>query len=266
MPEHVDAVFHVAGDVSYWSRHNARQARCNVEGTRNLVAVALARGARRFVHTSTSGVYGLQPETFDETVPHLGRTSWINYMVTKAQAEEEVRLGIEQGLDAVLLNPANIIGRYDTSGWCKLFKLAFEGKLLRLPPGRSSFCHSREVARAHIVAVQSGRTGDNYLLGGVDASYADVVACFARLIQRDLQIRVGRRVVLKCVARVCDWLSRLTGREPLLTPESAAYVTADVVCRCDKAIRELNYVAASLKTMVEDWYCWANKEGLLAMA
>src|SRR5437764_8115726 len=90
VPSGVDAVFHVAADVSFWSRNNLRQTRCNVDGTRNMVAVALARGARKFIHTSTSGVYGLQRQPFDETAPKLGRDSWVNYMRTTAQAEEEV--------------------------------------------------------------------------------------------------------------------------------------------------------------------------------
>src|SRR5215471_17388921 len=49
MPADVDAVFHVAGDLSLWSRNNERQTRTNVEGTRNVVRVALARGAKKLV-------------------------------------------------------------------------------------------------------------------------------------------------------------------------------------------------------------------------
>ena len=60
MPEAVDAVFHVAADTSMWSRHDARQTRVNVDGTRNVLAAARARGARRLVHTSTWNVYGLE--------------------------------------------------------------------------------------------------------------------------------------------------------------------------------------------------------------
>ena len=63
VPENVDAVFHVAGDVSLWSGHRQRQWRTNVEGTRNMVAAALAKRAKKFVHTSTTSVYGMQPRT-----------------------------------------------------------------------------------------------------------------------------------------------------------------------------------------------------------
>jgi nucleoside-diphosphate-sugar epimerase len=59
MPQGVDAVFHVAADISMWSGHNARQTRINVEGTRHVVETALEAGVRRLVHTSTWNTYGL---------------------------------------------------------------------------------------------------------------------------------------------------------------------------------------------------------------
>ena len=59
MPQGVDAVFHVAADISMWSGHAARQTRINVEGTRNVVEAALQAGAKRLVHTSTWNTYGI---------------------------------------------------------------------------------------------------------------------------------------------------------------------------------------------------------------
>src|SRR6476620_6336283 len=99
VPENVDAVFHVAGDVSLWSGHKQRQWRTNVEGTRNMVATALAKRSRKFVHTSSTAVYGIPAEPFDETSPKLGKYSF-NYQRSKAAAEEEVAKGVAQGLDA----------------------------------------------------------------------------------------------------------------------------------------------------------------------
>ncbi len=59
-----------------------------------------------------------------------------------------MRAGIAQGLDAVFLNPANIVGPYDLHNWSRLIRLAAEGRLWRVPPGGGSFCHVAEVARA----------------------------------------------------------------------------------------------------------------------
>jgi nucleoside-diphosphate-sugar epimerase len=263
LPDGVDVVFHTAADVSFWSRHRARQTRTNVDGTRNVVAAALRRGAKKFVHTSTTSVYGLPSETFDETAPHLGKHSSFNYQRTKALAEEEVRRGIESGLDAVLLNPANIVGRYDLHNWSRLIRLAAEGRLPRVPPGRASFCHAAEVARAHVAAAEHGRTGENYILGGADATYAEAVRVIGELLQRPIKVRVARPILLRVAGRVLDWTARLGNREPLITPESAAFLCSSLLCRCDKAVRELGYRPVPLRTMLEDCYGWMVAEGLI---
>ena len=119
LPENVDAVFHVAGDVSLWSGHRERQWRTNVEGTRNMVATALAKRSQKVRAYVDDRVYGMQTETFDETAPKLGKDS-LNYQRSKAAAEDEVAHGIARGLDAVFLNPANVIGRYDWSTWSQV--------------------------------------------------------------------------------------------------------------------------------------------------
>jgi len=263
MPERIDTVFHLAADVSFWARHRDRQTKTNVEGTRNLVEAALKRGVRKLVYTSTTSVYGFQPRVFDETAPHLGKNSWFHYMHTKALAEEEVRAGIARGLDAVLLNPANIIGPYDFHNWSRLIRLAAAGKLSRVPPGRASFCHVAEVARAHIVAADRGRVGENYILGGADASYAEAVALIGEILHQRLQARPVRPRVLRAVGRVLGWVASITRKEPMVTPESAAFLSADLICRSDKAIRELGYQPIPLRKMLEDCCQWMTAEGLL---
>jgi dihydroflavonol-4-reductase len=263
MPERVDVVFHLAADVTFWSRHKARQTRTNVDGTRNVVAACRTRRARKLVHTSTTAVYGFATAPFDETAPHKGRDSWFHYMHTKALGEEEVRRGIAAGLDAVILNPANIIGPYDRHNWARLIRLAADGKLPRVPPGRGSFGHVVEVTRAHVTAAARGRTGENYILGGTDASYQDAVRIIGELVQRHVDTRVVPAGVVRVAAAVVGSLSHVTGREPLITPEGAAFLSADLTCRSDKAIRELGYRVVPLRTMLEDSYRWLVAEGLV---
>ncbi len=262
LPDGVDVIFHSAADVSFWSRHNDRQTRTNVDGTRNVVAAALKHGVKKFVHTSSTSVYGFPEVAFDETAPHLGKQSF-NYQRTKALAEEEVRLGIGRGLDAVLLNPANVVGRYDAHNWSRLIRLAAQGKLPRVPSGRASFCHAAEVARAHIAAVERGRTGENYILGGADATYAELVGTIAELLGKKVKVRTVGPVLLRMAGRVMGWTSRFRDKEPLVTPESAAFLSASLLCRSDKAVRELDYRPVSLRTMLEDCYRWMVAEKIV---
>jgi nucleoside-diphosphate-sugar epimerase len=266
MPEGVDVVFHTAADVTFWSRHRARQTRTNVDGTRHVVAAALARGAKKLVHTSTTGVYGFARPPFDESTPHEGRHSSMPYVRTKALAEEEVRRGIAAGLNAVILNPAHVIGPYDRHNWARLIRLAATGALPRVPPGRGSFCHVGEVVRAHVSAAERGRPGESYILAGADASYREAVDIIADLVGGNLERRVMSPRLLRLGGSILELLSHVTGREPLVTRDGAAFLSADLTSRSDKAVRELGYRPVALRTMLEDSYRWLVAEGFLSGA
>jgi nucleoside-diphosphate-sugar epimerase len=263
MPERVDAVFHVAGDTNMWSRRNAEQFRANVEGTRNVVRAALARGARRVVHTSSIAAYGIHPDPIDERTPQLGRDSWIHYLRTKALAEDEVRAAVADGLDAVIVNPANVLGPYDERNWARMIRRAATGRLPAVPPGRGSFCHVREVARAHVAALERGRTGENYLLGGADASYLDLVREVCALVGSVAPPRAIAPWKLKTYARFSTWSYPVTGRRPVVTPETAALGSASMVCRDAKAVRELGHRPVPLRDMLADCLAWLRSEGAL---
>jgi nucleoside-diphosphate-sugar epimerase len=262
MPESVDAVFHVAGDISWWWGHDERQRRVNVDGTRHVVEAALRRGAKRFVHTSSVAAFGIDHAVIDEQTPSSAARSSIGYVRTKWEGQEEVRKGIQRGLSAVILNPANILGPYDVTGWARLFRLLKARKLPGVPPGRSSFCHVSEVARAHITAVTKGGVGEQYLLGGTDVSYVEIAAIMAEL----LGLRPPRAVptaLLKTMGRVNDWVSHLTRKEPDITAANAYLVCSRWRVDSSKAMKVLGFSAKPLREMIEDSFRWLQKEKLI---
>ena len=264
MPVGCDAVFHVAGNVSMWSGHEAVQTRDNVDGTRNAAAAALAKNAHRFIHTSTVAVWGRQTHVpFDEAAPKHGATSPMNYARSKLRGEDEVRAAIGRGLEAVILNPCHIVGRYDVHGWSRMIPLVAEGKLPAVPPGRGSFCDAGAVARAHVAAVSRGRTGEDYLLGGPEVTYAEVVATIGELLGKEAPKRVVPRWVLSALAAVGDATSRLTRRPPALTPQMMQGLAHTEVVDSSKAIRELGYETMPLRTMLGHALAWQVEEGIV---
>jgi len=263
MPKNADAVFHLAGDTTHWKPGDARQTRINVDGTRIMVETAMKRNARRFIFTSSIGAYGAHSERITEESASTALDSIINYWRTKMLAEQKVRLGVERGLDAVILNPANIIGPHDDSGWSRLFFLIKKGKLAGAPPGAASFCHAREVARAHILAFEKGRPGHNYLLGGCDATWLEFVQQIGRLLNRKVPDKPMPAFILKSIGRISLWISYLTRKEPDITPEKALLVSTKLICSSDKARKELGYRAVSLEHMLEDCHQWLITKGLL---
>jgi nucleoside-diphosphate-sugar epimerase len=256
MPEGADTVFHVAGDISWSKLHEERQRRVNV------VEAALLRKAKRFIHTSSVAAYGFGHAVIDERTPSTAAGSSAGYVRTKWLGEEEVRKGIRRGLSAVILNPAHIMGPYDTTGWARLFRLLKEGKLPGVPPGGASFCHVREVARAHIEAVTRGRTGEQYLLGGTDATYVEISALVAKLLGVKAP-RAAPAFVLKTLGHVNDWVSILTRKEPAITAANAELVCSHIKVDCSKAEKELGFRRSSPGEMVEDSFRWLRQENLI---
>jgi dihydroflavonol-4-reductase len=266
VPAALDALFHVAADTSVWAHHNSRQIRINVGGTRNVVEAALAAGAKRFVHTSTWNVYGLEQGEIRETSPQLAATSWINYNRTKFLAEEQVRQGIARGLDAVIINPAHILGRYDRRGWARLIIAAHQRWLPGVPSGAGTFCHAAAVARAQIAAVARGRTGQNYLMSGADASFVELFRVINQVTGAKVPLRPLPPVLLRLAARADTALGAITGRAPEATPEGVAIATAQASVASDLAERELGYRPSALHTMVEDSWTWLRQAGLVPSA
>ncbi len=264
IPEGVDAVFHVAGNISLWSKNDAQQTRDNVDGTRNVTSAALARKVKRFVHTSTVAVWGAQETLpYDESAPQRGCDSTINYQRSKHLGELEVRKAIERGLDAVIMNPSHIVGRYDTEGWSKSIRLVAEGKLPGIPPGKGSFCDAGAVARAHVAAVDRGRTGENYILGGADATYVEFIGIIGELLGK----KVGKSAVplwmISLASAATGFASMFTGKQPAVTPEMVAGLSHHEIVNCEKAVRELGFEKVALRAMVETALAWQRETGIV---
>ncbi len=263
MPAAPDAVFHVAGDTSLWSRRNARQDAVNVAGTAAVVDAALARGAKRFIHTSTCSAYGRHAAPITETTPSTAPQSRVNYERSKWRAEQEVRRGIAAGLDAVILNPFAILGPGDRHGWARLFFQVRDGQFKMAPPGIITCNHVHEVVRAHISAVDFGRRGENYLLGGPVTSVADLAGLMGAAMGLDVHPKPAPPALLKLVAGFGTLTARFTGREPSLTPEVVALMSAETRCASNKAERELDYRPVELAACVRDAHAWLRAQSLL---
>ncbi len=265
VPQGADAIFHLAANTSVWSRRNAEQTRDNVEGTRAVIAAARAKGVRRVVHVSSWTAYGLEHATIHESTSQSGQFSKVNYVRSKALAEQEMKRAAAEGLPAVIVNPAHILGRYDHKGWGRLFSLVATRKLPGIPPGSGSFCHAEAVARAMIAAVDRGRVGHNYLLGGCDANYGDVIRFIGDLAGQPVTKRTLTPFSIRLAGRFKAFGAMFTGREPDLTPEAAELMLARPRLVSTKARDELGYQPTSLRPMLDDAYRWLRGEGYLTL-
>jgi dihydroflavonol-4-reductase len=177
-----ELLLHAGSPHRNWAPDPAQIVRPAVEGTRNVLAAAQAEGVRRVVHLSTGGTIGFAPDLahpLDESASLPGAKS--AYLRGKIEAEKLALEAARGGLDVVVLNPSGIFGPRD-------YRLTPATRaLMSLAQGDPTFigvCFTdvRDVARAHLAALERGRPGERYLITGEACTPAQVAALYAEVL------------------------------------------------------------------------------------
>ncbi|CAK4474913.1 unnamed protein product [Aphanomyces euteiches] len=257
MPSNVDAVFHAAAMLTLWQPKHAEQWKDNVTATEAMLTAARKKNAKKFVFVSSVSAYGYKHEYVHEGMPQEGDKSPVNYNRTKFAAEERVRAAVAEGLDAVIVNPAHIIGPYDHQAWSHFLILIATNSLPAIPPGGGAFCYAPHVADAIVAAAERGRTGANYLLGGGDATFYDFVMIASRLLGKNETRQPLSPYLMGWIGWLNDLYSWLvTGTEPSLTYEGALKVSANVKVSGTTAQDELGYKTMTLEESLPPTIEW----------
>lgn len=255
------AVFHTAADTTQWRPNNPQQTKTNVRGTELLLRAAEDAGVARFLHTSSVSAYSHRVHgVLREDVPQRGFESWINYERTKALGEEAVR---GSRLDWVVFQPSHILGPGDTRNWARLILLVDKGRLPGVPPGSGPFADVREIARAQVRAFHDGVSREAFLLGGSHAGFLALVAMIGERLGRKVPARATPAWLLKTFAHASDAVSRLTGKMPEITPETAAFSCHHLRVDSSKAIARLGYRETPLPELLDATIASLRAAGLL---
>ena len=252
IPNDTDVVFHLAGDTNMWSQNNERQTEVNVTGTKNMVLASSEKNVSTFIHTSSVSAWGKVKGTISEETPQQGNDSWVNYERTKWLSEREALKARDHGLKVVIMNPAMVVGPHDANNWGRLFFALRDNDLPGVTRGNMSIAHVNEVVRAHISAVDNGRDGENYILGGQKCTFAEFVSIIADVSNISVQPKIIPAPILKLVANLKSAIAYFTGKEPDLTPELAKLMTRNVVYSSEKAKKELGYRIPPVERSVRD--------------
>ena len=262
----MDAVFHVAGDTSFWKKNFARQQLINVDGTENVARACLEDGVKRLIHTSTVDALGYNPKGLaaeDWAHYNYGGTGY-NYADTKRAGEQLVLGYAERGLDVVVINPGSMLGPYDhTLQFGRIFAQLRDRKLPAVLPGGAPWAHVKEVARAQVRALSSGRSGERYITGGVNATYRELFDLMAAKVGvRPPRFTMSPRLTV-VYGYLAEAASSFTNRPPELNPGQARYMVVFPRYDSTKACRELNFKCVPLAEMVDDAHRWYVKNHFL---
>lgn len=261
-------LFHVAADYRLWARDPEEIVRNNLEGTRAVMQAALSAGVERIVYTSS--VATLKPHTdgtpVDETSRHTVETAIGAYKRSKLVAERLVESMVaDEGLPAVIVNPSTPIGPRDIkpTPTGRVIVEAASGRVPAFVDTGLNLAHVDDVAEGHLLALDKGKIGESYILGGQDVAFRDMVAEIARLAGRKAPTIGLPRGPLFPIAYLAEAIAQITGKEPFITTDALKMAKYHMFFSSAKAERELGYHARPWREAVKDAYGWFATAGYL---
>ncbi|MBL7727641.1 MAG: NAD-dependent epimerase/dehydratase family protein, partial [Dinghuibacter sp.] len=237
----VTEVYHCAASVSFNPRRREELFKINVEGTANVVNMALDAGIRKMIYVSSVAALGRirKGETIDETAQWTPETSNSAYGKSKYQGEMEVWRGIGEGLNAAIVNPSLIIGEADwNKSSMRIFKNVYDG-FPWYSEGVTGWVDVQDVVRAMRMLMDSNISEQKFIVSGENCSYHEVLNMIADGFGKKRPHRKVTALIASLVWRLEAIKSKFTGKEPLLTKETVDTARSAVYYNHDKILQAL---------------------------
>ncbi len=260
-------LFHAAADYRLWSRDPDEIRRNNIEGTRLIMEEALGAGVERIVYTSSVATLKLTDGAAATEDAPLGEGEGIGaYKRSKVAAERLVETMVrERGLPAVIVNPSTPIGPRDVkpTPTGRIIVEAASGWVPAFVDTGLNLAHVDDVAAGHLAALERGRIGERYILGGDNVLLADMLADIARLVGRRPPTLKLPRTMLFPIAYGAEWLASLRDVAPFITVDGLRMAGKRMFFDNSKARRELGYVSRPYREGLADAIAWFRSHGRL---
>jgi dihydroflavonol-4-reductase len=260
-----EVVFHVAADYRLWVRDPNEMYRSNVEGTRCLLEAARKQGVRRIVYTSSVATMGFGSGSnngggADEECP-VSLTDMIgHYKRSKFMAEKVAIDAAKSGVDVVIVNPTTPIGERDIkpTPTGRIVVDFLKRKFPAYVETGLNLVDATECARGHVQALEKGRSGERYILGGENLTLKQILDRLAAITGLPSPtVKVPHFVALSGAVFYEMVMGRLLGRAPRATIDEVRMSRKMMFVSSAKAERELGWrvipVDAALRRSVE-WF------------
>jgi dihydroflavonol-4-reductase len=266
--EGVDGLYHLAALFAIWTKDPDLHYKVNVQGAEAMMRAAMDAGVKKVVFTSSIAAIGVAPpgERANESTPFDSWPFASEYILSKYIAHQMVKGLVAEGLPATLVMPGLPFGPGDRAptptGTMILRTLA--GKMKNYWVGGVCAVDVRDVAAGHVLAMEKGRIGESYLLANPDGNMSnkDFLALVGKIAGvpdvATKEVSVG---VMLRVAKVVEFISKLTGKAPMTTYKNTLFVTKHCYVDPGKAIEELGLPQTPIETAVADSVQWFRDNG-----
>ncbi len=256
-------VIHAAAHLTYWRRVHDVQTAINVGGTQN-VAEACQHFRARLVHVSSVAAIGIptdQNHRADESFMFNLEQSGLNYHLSKKRAEEVVLQAVANGLDAVIVNPGAGFGPFG-----KRFRggeapsKVQRSKVVSYFLGGINVVHVDDVVDGIVRALQHGRTGERYILGGENWTWRQISECAATLLGVKRIFVPVPSFVTSIASSILEPISNVTGKRPRITHDTHYLAGRFQFYDSSKAQQELGYSPRGYRDIVREFFAWSRSQ------
>jgi len=254
-------LFHVAADYRLWIPDPETTYDINVKGTRELILAAAKANVSRIIYTSSVATIGINEDErpADEETPSSLTQMVGHYKRSKYLAEQEVQqMTVQHNLPVVIVNPSTPIGPRDIkptpTGRIVLDTLC--GRMPAYVDTGLNIVHVDDVAIGHLLAFESGKPGERYILGGDNMSLLQILEVIAGVTGQDPpHLRLPHNLVLPIAWMMEQW-ARISGHEPRTTVDGIRMAKKKMFYSSDKAIREFGYRSRPAHEAIKDAIDW----------
>jgi dihydroflavonol-4-reductase len=261
-----DALIHVAADYRLWVPDPAEMYKANVEGTRTLLRLAREAGVPRVVYTSSVATMGFKKDgtVVDEETAVSEADMIGHYKRSKWMAEQVAMEAARDGQQVMILNPTTPIGSLDTkpTPTGRIVVDFLNGKFPAYVDTGLNLVDVDEIARMHLVALERGRPGERYILGGENLTLKQILDRLAAISGLKAPTLKVPHAVAMAFAYFDETITgRLRGKEPRATVEAVRMGRKIMFASSAKAERELGLKVMSVEDALRSACVWFVKNG-----
>ena len=187
-------VYHTAAFASVWEKDHGKIYRLNIEGTMNVISAAVQSGVEKFVVTSTAGVFGTSSGEMQVDENSVPDKFFVDYEISKFILEKILSTFTLTGLHIVIVNPTRVYGPgplTESNGVTRMVERYTKGKWRFIPGNGKSYGNYvfiGDVVEGHLLAMERGKAGERYILGGENATYNTFFSLLARINRKKIQV------------------------------------------------------------------------------
>ena len=266
--QNCEQVYHIAAFTDVWTKNPDLIYNLNVKATENVFKIALDLGVKKVVFTSTAGVFGPSINNIINELTERTVDYFLKYERTKAIAENIAKKYVQKGLDVVIVNPTRVYGPgilSKSNSVTIMIKSYIQGRWRVIPGNGKSvgnYVFIDDVVKGHILAMEKGKPGERYILGGSNINYIDFFKTVRDISEKKYFMIKFPLMFMLAVSHFLMLLTRIFGVKPMITPALVKKFNYQWNVSSKKAEKELGYQITHFREGADKTISWLEKNNL----